>query len=306
MFVSVIVCTHNPNRDYLAKTLCGLKSQTLAFEHWELLFIDNKSDAPLSQSIDLSWHPMGRILREEKLGLTPARLLGIREAKGDLLVFVDDDNVLDPDFLETAVRIANEKPFIGSWSGQCRPAFEVAPPEWTKPYWGNLVIREFADDRWSNLPKLNDTMPCGAGLCVRSNVAKHYVHLNDSGQRAFQLDRTGTSLVSGGDGDLAACACDLGLGVGLFASLKLQHLIAPTRLTEEYLSKLTEGIYFSAVVLDFLRGNDQGLRRWKVRWRERLQAFTHRGVHRRIQLSSLRGRQRGLTWVKQSRRNQHQ
>lgn len=303
MFVSVIICTYNPNRDYLSRTLQGLRSQSLAFEHWELLLVDNKSEPPLAQLIDTSWHPMGRVLREEKLGLTPARLTGIREAKGDLIVFVDDDNVLDADFLEKAVQIYTEKPFVGSWSGQCRPTFEQAPPDWTKPYWGNLVIREFEGDRWSNLPKLNETMPCGAGLCVRAEVAKHYLHLNDSGQRSFQLDRTGTSLVSGGDGDLAACACDLDLGVGLFGSLKLQHLIAPNRLTADYLSRLTEGIYFSAVVLDFIRGNEPGLRKWKVRWRERVRAFTHRGVHRRIQLASLRGRQKGIKWVNEMKRN---
>jgi hypothetical protein len=39
-------------------------------------------------------------------------------------VFVDNDNLLDPDYLEMALRIARELPFLGSWSGQCRPEFE--------------------------------------------------------------------------------------------------------------------------------------------------------------------------------------
>lgn len=86
---------------------------------------------------------------------------------------------------------------------------------------GNLVIREFDHNVWSNLPRLPESMPCGAGLCVRRNVALHYLDLHESGKRSFQFDRNGTSLLSGGDNDLAACACDIGLGVGLIASLKL-------------------------------------------------------------------------------------
>ena len=66
--------------------------------------MDNRSDEPLADRIDLSWHPDAHIVREDTLGLTPARLRGIRESKGDLLVFVDDDNVLDVDFLEVALR----------------------------------------------------------------------------------------------------------------------------------------------------------------------------------------------------------
>ena len=42
----------------------------------------------------------------ERLGLTPARLRGIRESRGELLVFVDDDNVLERDYLEVALALA--------------------------------------------------------------------------------------------------------------------------------------------------------------------------------------------------------
>jgi len=54
------------------------------------------------------------------------------------------------------------------------------------------------------------------------------------------LDRVGTSLLSAGDLDLAATACDIGLGNGLFTSLKLTHLVPRERLEENYLLRLTE------------------------------------------------------------------
>jgi hypothetical protein len=160
-----------------------------------------------------------------------------------------------------------------------------------------LVIREFDHDVWSNLPRLPQSMPCGAGLCVRRAVAQRYVNLHDSGKRSFQFDRNGKSLLSGGDNDLAACACDLGLGVGLIAALKLTHLISPDRLTEDYLTRLAEGIFFSAVVLGYFRSSLEELESYRVRWHEPLRALLARGPHRKIQLACLRGRRHGLELV---------
>src|SRR5215471_17206377 len=94
--LTVILCSHNPRADYLARVMVGLTRQSLARERWELLVIDNASDPPISAGIDLSWHPLARIVREEALGLTQARLRGYREAGAGVLVFVDDDNVLAP------------------------------------------------------------------------------------------------------------------------------------------------------------------------------------------------------------------
>lgn len=255
--LSVIVCTHNPRSDYFHRCLDALRAQRWPQNEWELVVVDNRSDELVNGRIDLSWHPQAKIIREETLGLTAARLRGIREAKGDLLVFVDDDNVLDPDFLELAHRTMADRPFLGSWSGQCRPEFETPPPEWTRRYWGNLVIREFERDIWSNLPRLPESMPCGAGLCVRREVALHYLELHESGKRPFQFDRNGRELLSGGDNDLAACACDVGLGVGLISSLRLTHLIARERLALNYLARLAEGIQYSGVLLDYCRSGLQ-------------------------------------------------
>jgi glycosyltransferase involved in cell wall biosynthesis len=292
--LSVVICTHNPRPEYFARCLKALETQTLSVDKWELLLVDNASDSAKAPRPDLSWHPRTRLVCEPRLGLTPARLRGIREAMGGLLVFVDDDNVLDADFFETALRVSKEKPFLGSWSGQCRPAFEEQPPEWTRRYWGNLVIRQFDKDVWSNLPRLPDSMPCGAGLCVRRDVALHYLHLHESRKRSFQFDRTGGALFSGGDNDLAACACDIGLGLGLIASLKLQHLIPPQRLTVDYISRLTEGIAFSSTLLDAERGIRTGRRMALGRAADFLRIMRLKQPHRRILRASLRGRNRAI------------
>jgi glycosyltransferase involved in cell wall biosynthesis len=251
--ISVITCSHNPRADYLARVLDALRAQTIDRSQWELLLVDSASADPLAARTNLSWHPSARIVREDEPGLTRARLRGITESTGDLLVFVDDDNVLDPDFLEQAVRIHKSRPDIGSWSGLSRPGFDEPAPDWTKRYWGNLVIRDVPRDMWSNLPMLPDTMPCGAGLCVRRSVARYYAMLHENGKRPFALDRNGTSLLSGGDNDLAACACDIGLGVGVFGAVRLTHLIPANRLSESYLLALSENIALSSIILRSFR-----------------------------------------------------
>jgi hypothetical protein len=150
--LSVVICAHNPKPDLFARTLRALDVQDLPRQDWELLVVDSASASPLGDTLDLSWHGDARIVREDQPGLTRARLRGIREARGELLVFVDDDNILDPDYLRQAQQIAVHRPWLGAWSGSCRPEFQHPPAEWTTRYWGNLVIREVQSDRWSNLP----------------------------------------------------------------------------------------------------------------------------------------------------------
>ncbi|MDZ8236402.1 MAG: glycosyltransferase [Nostoc sp. ChiQUE01a] len=252
--LSIIICAHNPRRNYLERVLEALKSQTLSKDFWELLLVDNASDRPLASEIDLSWHPQARHIQEEQLGLTAARLRGIREATAGVIVFVDDDNVLDSDYLETTWRITKDFPFIGAWGGQIKPEFEVPPPSWAKPYLGNLAIREFERDRWSNLTEQYETTPCGAGLCVRKVVAQKYSELVRENPKRANMDRKGKMLTSCGDSDLAFTACDIGLGTGLFASLKLTHLIPANRLQEDYLLRLVEGLAYSQTILAYFRG----------------------------------------------------
>lgn len=292
MKLSVIICTYNPKPIYFARCLKALQAQTLPPYAWELIVIDNHSDEPLAGRTDLAWHPEARIVREDKLGLTPARLRGITEASGDLLVFVDDDNVLDPDYLQVARDYSDAHPWLGSWSGQCRPGFDETPPEWTRRYWGNLAIREFDEDVWSNLPRLTDTMPCGAGLCIRREAAAHYHYLHEAGMRKFQFDRTGDSLISGGDNDMAACAVDIGLGVGLVSALKLTHLMPPGRLTLDHLAKLAEGIQFSSILLDAQRGKEPAPRGAIGAIADAVRLMLKRGPDRVIAAAAQRGARR--------------
>ena len=57
MQLSVIICCHNPRRDYLARVLEALKAQTLSTNNWELLVVDNASEDPVSASHKISLAP---------------------------------------------------------------------------------------------------------------------------------------------------------------------------------------------------------------------------------------------------------
>ena len=145
MKISVSLCTHNPRMDYLNRVLLGCRNQTLPFSEWELLLIDNACTEPLAARFDIAWHPGGRIIREETLGLAYARLRGISKSRGEVLVFVDDDNVLNADYLAKSLRIAAEWPTLGAWGGSIAPEFEVSPPVHLMPYLKVLALREVTE-----------------------------------------------------------------------------------------------------------------------------------------------------------------
>lgn len=254
MKLSVILCTHNPNILYLNRVLNALQKQTLSFNYWELIVIDNLSSTPINEIVQVNWHFQAKVIIETELGLTPARIRGIKEAKGNIIVFVDDDNLLDTHYLEEVDRIANDYPFIGSWGGQVIAEFETLPPQWTKPYLNLLAIKEFQQSIWSNLTTTHITLPCGAGLCVRKEVAQLYIQQIENDFLRKELDRKGESLSSCGDSDLALTACDYGLGAGLFKELKLIHIIPNKRLSIIYLSKLIQEMTYSNTLLNFSRG----------------------------------------------------
>lgn len=287
--LSIIICTHNPRIEYFDRVLKALKAQTLPMEKWELLLIDNASVQPLCQKVDLNWHLNARHLREERLGLTPSRLCGIQAAQADTIIFVDDDNVLDADYLAIALQIGNQWPILGAWGGQAVAEFEEQPPDWTKPFWGKLAIREFNQDKWSNLIHQDETTPYGAGLCVRRIVAEKYAELIRKDPKRSKLGRTGKSLSACEDIDLAHTACDNGLGTGIFSALKLTHLIPSNRLQEEYLLRLIEGLTYSVTILESFRGKTPPNYSWKSRLLNYFRSWFLHPRERRFKYAHFRG-----------------
>jgi glycosyltransferase involved in cell wall biosynthesis len=252
--LAVALCTHNPRRDFLERSLASLRRQTVGAERWELLVIDNASDNGVPASADLAWHPRARLVDEKRVGLTMARLRAIAETKADLLLFVDDDNELDPDYIETLLRLAERYPHLGCFgAGRIEPSYEVEPPDELRPHTHMLALRSVGEARWSNVPG-DSAIPWGAGLAVRRAVAEAYRERTANDGARQRLGRKGAELNSGEDDEFSWIACALGYGKGIFPELRVVHVIDRRRVQLEYLLRIEEGHNYSAALLDLLHG----------------------------------------------------
>ncbi|AFZ36141.1 glycosyl transferase family 2 [Stanieria cyanosphaera PCC 7437] len=268
--LSIIICTHNPRSEYLDKVLTSLKSQTLPQSQWELILIDNSSEKILASEIDLSWHSFSRHVREEKLGLTNARLRAFQEANADILVFVDDDNILDRNYLKNTIEILERNPNLGAIGGKSLPEFEIQPESWFSALGVPLGLRDLGHEvkvaYWDQETSRNYPAfaPIGAGLVIRKPAAQIYAQRIANNNVRLALGRTGKQLTSGEDNDIVLTLLDAGYGVGYFPELELIHLIPARRLTQKYLARLNRASSRSWVqVLDV-----HGIRLWKKipRW----------------------------------------
>ena len=250
--LSLIVCTRNPKPDYFRRLLDSLRCQTLPVAEWELLVVDNASADRLEQVWDLSWHPNSRHLREDELGLTAARLRGIRESCGPLIVYVDDDNVMAPDYLVNALQIEAAYPQLAVFgAGVLDPEFEVPPTTQVERLVPLLGLRRLEQPQWTNNPEDSRSVPWGAGLCVRRATAIAYAELLDRLSIRHLLDRRGQRLFSGGDDLFSWVAARNGSGFGIFPRLRILHLVRAERVRPPYLLRLVHDHVYSHAILRF-------------------------------------------------------
>ena len=151
--------------------------------------------------------------------------------------------------------ISQNFPFLGVWGGSAAPEFEQAPPDWIKAHLSALAIREVEIVRWSNTIDDWRAQPCGAGMCLRRVVAEAYAKKAERDRSISSLGRCGTSLMSAEDTDIVYTARDVDLGFGTFPQLSLTHLIPASRMSENYLLRLSEGISASGVLLSHRIGS---------------------------------------------------
>ncbi|MFN3543478.1 MAG: glycosyltransferase family 2 protein [Thiobacillus sp.] len=132
-FITVALCTHN-HADRLARTLADLPHIQPPTRVWEFIVVDNGcTDGTAALLADTTWRPAGvevRIVREDKLGLSNARNRALTEARGEYLLFMDDDETPDPNWLRAyeAAMITHQPDALG---GRIDVFFEDgARPAW--------------------------------------------------------------------------------------------------------------------------------------------------------------------------------
>jgi len=301
MLLSVIICSHNPKHEFLNRTLQALKEQSLHDQSWELLLIDNASNQPVSESFSLVWHPSGKIIREAKIGLTQARIRGIAEARGDIIVFVDDDNCLKQNYLELLVSTMDSIPLLGTLgAGKILPEFEQEPTHTELPFLRSLALRDEKRAHFSNDVNYHKALPFGAGLCIRRSIGLAYVSTCAERPIAASLGRTGSLLLSAEDIDLALHACRDGYLAGVLPELELIHLIPKARLEHNYLTNLAAGHaasnYLLSKIWKFEVYPENAFVKWGRYWKNRIQA---KGLGKKILIAEYRAEKEARkTWKK--------
>lgn len=250
--ISVILPTHSPDATRLRRTLAGLRAQTLPADQWELLLVDNASVPPVALVDVTSFAPPGlRIVREPRLGLTAARRCGFNAARGELLVLVDDDNVLAPDYLAEIAQLFARHPRVGACGGRSVPEFSQPPEAWHRDFFDLLALRDlgpaplFARRDESGSDTAQGYPPCapiGAGMALRRAAVQPWLQRDVA---ASLTDRRGSDLTSGGDNEIVFGVLRAGWDVAYFPELVLTHLIPAARLERRYLARLNRGIQSS-------------------------------------------------------------
>ncbi len=135
MELSVILPTHNPDPERLRRTLAGLRAQSLPAGRWESIVVNNASTHFPDAAFFGECAPGNlTVIDEPDLGLTAARMRGFAAARGVFAVLVDDDNILDPDYLEQVLAIFAAHPRLGTAGGRSAPEFAGVPAAWTEEF----------------------------------------------------------------------------------------------------------------------------------------------------------------------------
>ncbi len=109
--MSVIIPTYN-RASSLAETLTSLSQQTFPFEDFEVIVVDDGSPDETRQVGQESYQYSLHYFRQENQGSAKARNHGAQQARGDLFIFIDDDILLEPEFIQNLFEEHQKEPKI--------------------------------------------------------------------------------------------------------------------------------------------------------------------------------------------------
>lgn len=134
-------------------------------------------------------HITARYIHSERIGLDAARNDGIKEAKGDLIAFCDDDILVDRRWAEALVHEFQADPRVGMVFGQTRPYYPPEKGKRTRISVNDSPKRRVFVTRWAIMGR---SIGPGNNMAISKNVIER-VGLFDE-----HLD-VGTELPGGGD-----------------------------------------------------------------------------------------------------------
>jgi len=136
--VTIVVPTYG-RPDAIREVLLSLKAQTLSSGDFEVVVVDNSPTGDARVIVeDTNKQGQGQVhyVHEPRTGLHHARHTGAREAKGEILVYVDDDVIVPEGWLEAMVRPYDD-PQVACVGGKVLPQWEAEPPVWLSEFGPN-------------------------------------------------------------------------------------------------------------------------------------------------------------------------
>lgn len=137
MLFSVIIPTYN-GASVLRKSLATWVRQTFRREDFEVLVVDNNSTEDIAGVVESVKMESGvfnvRYLKETTPGATAARHCGAREAKGEYLVFADNDGLYNPECLEEIKKVYDGNPQCEAVACKIEIQWDGDEPDWIGPY----------------------------------------------------------------------------------------------------------------------------------------------------------------------------
>lgn len=230
MHITVAICTWNRAK-LLDQTLTQMRNLRIPEGvTWELLVVNNNctddTDAVLERYA--AQLPLHRLL-ETKQGLSHARNCAIDAATGELILWTDDDVLVDPEWLAAYVHAAGEFPEAAVFGGQIDPWFEVPPAEWIErnmaELHGPFVVITGRD---ADAPIEGGSVPFGANMAFRTDVLRKF---------PFDpaLGRCGRGMRGGDDTGKISQVLRAGYSGRWVRGARVKHFVVRDRLTAAYL-----------------------------------------------------------------------
>lgn len=245
MRLTVAICTWNRAAS-LARCLEGLAAARVPRDlEWEVLVVDNNSrdDTASVAGAFASRLPVRRLV-ELAQGLSHARNAATRAARGEYIVWTDDDVVVSPGWLEAYVDAFAHWPGAAIFGGSIAPLFEAPAPPWLETGW-RVVPSAFAalEPAPAAGPVTRDRIPFGANFSARAEDLRR--HRFDPA-----LGAQPGGLYYGEETQVIQAILDAG-GTGRWVpGAAVQHVVPTERMTVAYLRTYFERTGRTAFHLD--------------------------------------------------------
>lgn len=249
-FTIAIATFNGANR--FPEVLDKLRQQTkIESINWEIIVIDNNSKDNTSQIFQKylqTWNleiPL-RYIFEPEQGLDFARNRALTEAKGELIGFLDDDNLPHKNWVAAAYNFAKTHLNAGAFNGQVHGLFEIPPPENLKPILPFLAIVE-RGSKPSRYQLKQKILPPGAGLVIRKQA-----WLENVPEKLKLTGRIKGNSLSGEDVELLSYIQQSKWEIWYNPAMEIDYKIPAKRLEREYLIPMLRGVGLSRYVTRML------------------------------------------------------